>query len=267
MFTLFFRVIKLSGVVWIMTLFLSCSESDDITPDIDDQPSIGQNPVPTITINLDSLKSTSIINFSATTLSLNGNVQSFTSTDSLTGFLFNSEGGGINCDPEGDFLQIDSIGPIWEEGLTVTAWVTFDDARNFERIIDFGNGRGPDFGQNIALSRRDTSNSIVFSHWINSNQSDVQGVTAFDVITTGQSIFVAASISGEGLMSIYVNGELKNQNDRQPLANVGRHSNFIGRSNWCELDPDFKGIIEDLNIFNYELSQDAVLELFKERQF
>lgn len=167
----------------------------------------------------------------------------------------------------GDHIVLDTLEAIWENGFSMYAWVEFTENRNFERIFDFGNGRGEDNGQNVSLARYKTTSGLALTSWLDSTVANrVDGrVIAFNAIVNNQKAFYAATISPTGEMKLYINGEVAAQRaDGHPVANVRRTRNFIGHSNWCHIDPDFKGTIEGLNIFNRVISEELIKAVYDE---
>jgi hypothetical protein len=219
-------------------------------------------------VNVEELLNETLITFEDDTeLDLNGDVNKFNSVYGTTGYEFNQVSDKPGCSEEpSSYIQIDSLGPIWQEGFSVAAYVTFEEPRLFERIVDFGNGEGDQGGLNITLSRIGVRDDIGLTSWINSDSilNRSQGrVVAFNVIEDGTPMFVVGTISPEGVMTIYVDGVQVNRKvNGHPVMNVARTSNFIGRSNWCLRDPDFKGTMDALYIFNRELSAREATALY-----
>ncbi len=182
--------------------------------------------------------------------------------------LYLNETDGKNeCDqPGGQYVQVPPIGRVWEKGFTVSAWVEFKDNRKFERILDLGNGLGETNGRNVTFSRYEKSNDLVLTSWVNSDPAfnrEHGRLIAKDVIVNNKMQHYAATISPSGEMKIFVNGEKKaEQKNGSPVLNVYREKNFIGHSSYCYIDPDLKGIIDDIRIYNKELSEVEIKELF-----
>jgi len=211
-------------------------------------------------VNVEELLNETFLGFEDNgSLAITGDVQPFTSVYGTARAQFNKVFDKPGCFEEpSSYIRVDSLGPIWQDGFTVAAFVTFSEPRLFERIIDFGNGEGDQGGMNITLSRIGIRDDIGLTSWINSdsvlNRSEGR-VVAFNVIQDGEPMFVVGSISPDGVMSLYINGVLEaRKTNGHPVSNVSRNMNYIGRSNWCERDPDFKGSMDALYIFNRELS-------------
>ena len=181
--------------------------------------------------------------------------------------LYLNETDGKNeCDQlGGQYVQVPAIGKVWEKGFTVSAWVEFKENRQFERILDLGNGLGETNGRNVTFSRFENTNDLVLTSWINSDPeyNRTHGrLVAKDVIVNGELQHYAATISPEGVMKIFVNGEkVAEQKNGNPVLNVYREKNYIGHSSYCYLDPDFKGIIDEIRIYNKELTEKDIKDL------
>lgn len=218
-------------------------------------------------VNVEDLISKSVISLdNSSDLTITGDVQPFTNLLGSTGYSFSQVSGLPGCEEEpSSYIRIDSIGPIFGNGFSVAAMVQFEENRYYERVIDFGNGEGENNGLNVTLSRLQTSSDIAFTSWIDSDSllNRTRGrVVARDVIQNGIPILVVGTISPSGVMGLYVDGVLINSKAGHPVINVPRVSNYIGRSNWCDEDPDFKGRIELLYIFNRDLSRREVESLY-----
>ena len=181
--------------------------------------------------------------------------------------LYLNEADGKNeCDQKGgEYLQVPAIGKVWEKGFTVSAWIEFKENRQFERIIDFGNGLGETNGMNITFSRFESSNDLVLTSWISSDPeyNRTHGrLVAKDVIVNGELQHYAATINPEGVMKIFVNGEkVAEQKNGNPVLNVYREKNYIGHSSYCFLDPDLKGVLDELRIYNKALTEKEIKDL------
>jgi len=183
------------------------------------------------------------------------------------GLLFNDDGGINDCgQPGGQYVQLPPMDAIWSGGFSISAWVRFGDIKKYQRIIDFGNANGEAGGMNILFGREINSNNLILESWINNNgaQARTTGrLTAVNVIRTDSTQHLCATIR-QDTMRIFVNGILVAQKKGNPIANVARTRNYIGRSLWCADDPDFKGLIEDVRIYNRSLSISEVKALYQE---
>lgn len=267
LFKLFYVILLLCPLI-----FFGCSEDDSENAEVipDDEPVVVEN----VGVGL------------VTHFKLNGNgedatVEGFNATvvgepSAVNGvdgeaYFFNEEDGDNGCGkPGGAYIQLPVFGPIWEEGFSIAAWVQFTEIRNYERIIDLANGRGEDGGMPITFGRLMQTNDLALTSWNDedaySNRSTGR-LIAEDAITNGEMMFLVGTIDKNGHMAIYKNGEkIAEKEDGQPIVNVTRTSNFLAHSNYCEEDPDFKGILDDVKIFNYALSPEEVTAIFDNLQ-
>jgi gliding motility-associated-like protein len=182
------------------------------------------------------------------------------------GLLLNQSPGQNNCGQRGgEYIQLPQLGSIWAQGFTVCAWIKFDEIKNFERIIDFSNGTGDAGGMSIWFGREGNSNNLTMESWINANGNQARSVgrlVAANAITNGSIEYYCATISSD-TMRIYVNGVLVAEKKGNPIANVTRNNNYIGRSAWCANDPDFKGFMDEVRIYNRALSPQEIQSLYK----
>ena len=137
--------------------------------------------------------------------------------------------------------------------ITVEAWVYVDDAkRNWQRIIDFGNGPA---NNNIILAWEGTTGKMTFHIF---NGSTAKFITTSEVFPDKQWVHVTAVNDGKGNAYIYWNGELKASGTGQNVPlNVSRTNQYIGRSNWSQ-DALFKGQIDEVRIWNVARSQQDI---------
>lgn len=182
--------------------------------------------------------------------------------------LYLNETDGTNsCDQlGGQYVKLPAFREVWEKGFTISAWVEFKENRRYERIFDMGNGLGETNGRNVTFSRLEDTDDLVLTSWVNSDPefNRIHGrVVAEGVIENGKMQHYAATISPEGVMKIFVNGEkVAERTDGNPVLNVYREKNYIGHSSYCYLDPDLKGIIDEVRIYNTALSEQEILDLF-----
>ena len=180
-------------------------------------------------------------------------------------FVFNTTPQGNGCGlPGGEYIQLPTMGPIWEAGITVCAWADFRANNNYERIFDFGNGSGESGGHPIWFGRVGTSQDLALESWINSS-TNINNSTGRLVATGAANLesieFYCATIEGN-TMKIYVGGELVAEKEGHPILNVERANNFLGHSNWCNNDPDFKGFMDEVRIYNRALSAEEIRGLY-----
>ncbi|WP_017730170.1 LamG domain-containing protein [Nafulsella turpanensis] len=179
----------------------------------------------------------------------------------------NETEGNNGCNqPGGDYIKLPELGEVWAAGFTIVARVQFEENRSYERIFDMGNGLGERNGRNVTLSRLEETNDLALTSWINADSTlnrEKGRLIAPDVIVNGELQQFAATIDPEGVMKIFVDGEkVAQRNDGHPVLDIKRVRNYIGHSNYCYLDPDFKGLIDDIKIYNKTLTEEEIKELY-----
>jgi hypothetical protein len=185
-------------------------------------------------------------------------------------YRFNSIQVGDNgCGlPGGDFIRLPALGAIWEDVFSFAGYVRFDDVRNYERVIDIGNGRGEDGGMLVSLSRLDSTNNLALTSWLTEDpvvNRDKGRVVANNAIVKGQPMYIVATINPEGTMQIWIDGrKVAEKVDGQNVANVARDNVLIGRSSYCREDPDFSGLIDEVRIYNRALTRDEIQQLYED---
>lgn len=182
------------------------------------------------------------------------------------GFRFNVDNQTNDCgQPGGEYVLLPYFGAIWQDGITVCAWIQYENVNYYERIIDLGNGDGESGGLPIWFGREGNSNNLTLESWINSDPGSNRSagrLVAQNVITNGQIELYGFTIAGD-MMSIYVNGELMAQKRGHPILNVPRDHNYLGRSNWCYADPDFKGFMDEVRIYNRALTAEEMKLMYE----
>ncbi len=250
------------GVLGMFLLISSCGSDDD-----------GGDPTPVVDVS--ALKQSAVIDFSdPSELNLVG-VTSF-STGLGTGYTFDESASTPDCGVSSSYIGAPDTGAIWGEGFSVAGWVNFNENRKFERIIDLGkdmeSGIGQNIGDNGALnvtfSRLDETNDLALTSWIDDDRplnTTTGRLTASNAIVNGSTHFYVATISPGGEMAIYVDGALAaSKSDGHPVVNEARTSNFIGRSNYCYFDLDFKGSMSALWVFNKVLTTQEITALYED---
>lgn len=268
-------LLKYTFLIFVFVTFIGCSNDDDedanVIPveeePIDNGPEIIYDDYLVAHYALDgSVEDASPNQFDASL------VGDFNEVEGMVGTaIFLNEVDSVNeCGKAGgSFIALPVIEDIWEEGFSVTAWTMFTENRKFERIVDIGNGWGEDGGVPITLSRNDTLNDLVLTSWIDSNpvtNRQKGRLIAEDVIKNGELQFFAATISPSGEMKIYVDGELvAEKSSGHGIINIARTENFIGHSNYCEEDDDFRGVMDEVRIYNINLSAAEISKIYEIR--
>lgn len=181
------------------------------------------------------------------------------------GVQLNANSGINGCGQQGgEYIRLPALESVWDGGFSVCAWIQFENRANYERIIDLGNGSGESGGLPIWFGREGNSNNLTLESWVDAapNTNRTTGrLVAVNAITNGKIEFYCATIDNR-TMRIYVNGELVAEKEGHPIRNVRRRENFIGRSNWCESDPDFSGFVDEVRLYKRPLSAEEIRLLY-----
>lgn len=130
------------------------------------------------------------------------------------------------------FVQLPPLSDDLSRGLTIEAWVYFEETTSGARIVDLGSGPGID---NIILSREGSTSDLSVQIYGNTWGA----LQATGVIQNGVWLHVAVSIGGSstgiGPACLYVNGVPRaSGNLPLPKSGVTRSKSYLGKSNWTE---------------------------------
>ncbi len=150
----------------------------------------------------------------------------------------------------------------WESGgaMTISGWISYYEYNSYSRFIDMCNSVGQD---NILIENVGTSNQLGFFIFKNGQYQTVYVSNYYELYNW---IFVTCTVSSTGVMKVYKNGVLAgtNPNGLVPDTMV-RTRQFLGRSNWFDSNNKlFNGAMDDVRIYNRELSQNEILELYSD---
>ncbi len=182
-------------------------------------------------------------------------------------------GKALYFDGEDDYIELNDFPEDFSKGITIAAWVRFDEPRWWSRIIDLGNGAAWD---NILFAEARNTSNICFEVYNDYGALDdwaLQKVMVKDVIKFGTWMHVVAVGQPEGNLfkvSIYINGEKKatvnwygDSNDKTNIPRiVTRTRNYIAKSNWGH-DELFKGALDEIRIYNRPLTEEEIIYLFQ----
>ena len=156
---------------------------------------------------------------------------------------------------QGQYIVLPTFDAIWSTGFSVCGLVRLQNARFWERIIDFGNGRGKD---NILVARESTTNRLDVHSYVNNS---VYALAKGNAITRNVSKQYCVTIDNtQQQMALYIQGDKVSQ-IAGSIANVARSLNYIGHSNWL-VDSDTQGIFDDILIYSRALSAIEVKNLY-----
>ena len=177
------------------------------------------------------------------------------------GLSFNSDsvpgqvGNALDFDGTDDYIDLPDGFSDFVKGCTISLWVYPTSVQNWARFIDIGNGSSSD---NIWFGRRSTSNDLAFECWSGSSSNGL--VYAEDAITLNEWQMFTATADQFGNVRLFKNGQLIQTGTSAPTS-VSRINNYIGRSNWS-WDEYYQGSMDDIRIYNYNLSDADVLALY-----
>lgn len=157
---------------------------------------------------------------------------------------FGNANSALSFDGTSNYISLPSFtigGPF-----SVAAWVYLDNnAINWQRLIDFGNGQ---YNNNLVLGW--VSQHMFFECY---NGASTLKIETTETFPQGQWVHVTATIDGSGNAKIYWNGVLKASGTTYVPPSVSRTNQYIGKSNWP--DPYFIGKMDDLRLYNRALAE------------
>lgn len=139
------------------------------------------------------------------------------------------------------------------DNITIAAWVYWNGGSQWQRIFDFGNNTN----QYLFLSPRSGSNTLRFAIKNGGGEQFVEtGQLAVD-----QWVHVAVTL-GDGTGKLYVNGELKAENNNMAIkaSDFKPSNNYIGKSQFA--DPLFTGKIDDFRVYDTVLSAEEIQAVY-----
>ena len=173
----------------------------------------------------------------------------------LTGTLYNFSSSSYSSDNKGvlefdgsdDYVSLPS-GVYFNGDFTIQSWIYPTLIQNWSRILDFGNGAG---GHNVLLAESYGMSGFPGMY--------VEGAQyqANALLPTGQWSQLVATLSGT-TATIYLNGTNIGYTNLNVSQNIIINNNYIGKSNLGGGDPNFKGKMSNLQIYNRALSNSEI---------
>jgi hypothetical protein len=138
--------------------------------------------------------------------------------------------------------------------FTFAAWVYWNGGGAWQRIFDFGN----DTTQYMFLSPSSGSGTLRFA--ITTNSSGGEQIVETSVLPIGSWQHVAVTRNGN-TVKLYKSGIPAATNSATTImpASFNPALNYLGKSQWS--DPLFNGRLDEVNIFNYALSDAEIARL------
>ncbi len=169
-----------------------------------------------------------------------------------TTFVEKSDHVGISLSGTDNFIQLPyTIGS--HDALTISCWIYYRGGGEWQRVFDFGNGTD----QYMFL----TTNTGSGPRFAIKNGGEEETVDAGTRLISNRWYHMAVTL-GEGKASIYLNGELKGENDGISIksSDIRPVLNYIGRSQYAA-DPYMKAYVDDFIVYNYVLSAEEIADL------
>ncbi len=157
---------------------------------------------------------------------------------------------------DAQYAQIDEGTVVAYQDITISAWVYSSGGSNWNRIVDFGNNTSNYIF--LCLNPGSVNNSVRFA--VNVGGTEQSVTSAAGAVPLNEWTFVTATLS-ENTGRLYVNGERVAVNTgltNNPISFAPTTQNWLARSQWGEGDGYFNGMLDDLKIWNYGLSAQAI---------
>jgi hypothetical protein len=157
-------------------------------------------------------------------------------------------------DGDGDYIALPSMLVNFSEGLTIEAWVYYEELLGrWSRIIELGNGcaSSVDTADNILFCSSNSSKRLALSV---RNRLGLREPETGDILEPKQWMHVAVTLDKSSSSQLNNCKYYKAGQEIYSAAihlpdTVNRTKNYIGRSNWS-VDPDFKGKMAEVRIWN-----------------
>lgn len=157
---------------------------------------------------------------------------------------------GVSLELNGGYAKINEF-PLGER-FTFSAWVKPSDLSMWERLFDFGT----DTSRYIFLTVNSGDN---YPRLAAKNGGDEESITSSQPLNAGTWSYITVTMD-YGSTKMYINGELTaSGNIKIPVSDLeGSLNNYIGKSQYN--DPLYKGCIDEVEIFNYAMTEDEIIE-------
>ena len=169
----------------------------------------------------------------------------------------------LTLDGATNFLQCPTGFADLTNGISAFVVMRSTAVKNYARFFDFGNGAG---SNNIFMSRMGTSQDCLYQ---NMNGGSVRNYSGPGVIVQNavRVLSVTDDATSSGLIKMYADGQIVGQAASQPLLNIAKIYNYIGKSNWG--DPLYQGDIAEVLFYNRRLTdtERAEVERYLHRKY
>jgi hypothetical protein len=169
-------------------------------------------------------------------------------------------GGVLSFDGQDDYVDLpDAVGSHFQ-ALTFSLWAYPTSNAHWARFIEFGNGPMRD---NVEFARQADLADLIFVMY---GEAGEQGrVIAKDVIVNNQWQHFAVTVDVAGNVKLYKNGQaqvLEDQTNVGLVCNTVRRLNYIGKSLWGGDDELYRGMMDDVRIYNAALEPSEIRAIY-----
>ncbi|HPP57434.1 MAG TPA: DNRLRE domain-containing protein [Anaerohalosphaeraceae bacterium] len=172
-------------------------------------------------------------------------------------FVVDGSRHALAFDGVNDYVQLPAGFENFRAGITVAMWVNPTTAGNYARFLDLGNGAPSD---NIIFTRAGTTTWLHFESFNGTTSGGFVSLGS-GTLTENNWQFFAVTVDENGQAVLYKNGfPIASSTIAKPNV-VVRANNYIGATNWTSYAL-YNGLIDDLKIYNYGLSEDAIAQLY-----
>lgn len=161
----------------------------------------------------------------------------------------------LNLQTTGDYAQLPADVADYEQ-MTVAAWINWAGGNSWQRIFDFGNSEN----EYMFLTPNANNGKLRFAIKNNGDEQTLDG----ESMTSYRNKWVHVAVTmGDNGVTMYVDGKKVASSTAITLRPTDIHPllNYIGHSQF-EADPDLKGCIDDVRIYNYALTADEISQLY-----
>jgi hypothetical protein len=177
----------------------------------------------------------------------------------LTTDRLGNENKSYSFDGIDDYIDIGDW--TWGGAATICGWVNYSELRNYSRFVDFGSGPGT---HNVLIHNLVRSGTCAVDLHNNTGFARVSYNNYYDN-ELGNWIFVAFTVTTDGIMKLYKNSTLVAINvSGSPCDMALRTEQYIARSNWPG-DEYFKGKIDDIRIYDRALTEEEIQAIYNSR--
>ena len=178
--------------------------------------------------------------------------------DSIVGGYLQLDNGGATALDTQYVTILDSSVADYPE-ITISAWFR-QDTRDIGCVWDFGLDQNNYF--TFTPGYKDGVAKLEFRYQVEGTQHQDENEVDYD--RTGGWQFVTVTLNSEGQSKIYIDGEFKGSDSSEAnLTDISKTKNYIGHRIYSEYGtalPKFDGLIDELKIYNYVLSDAQIAQ-------